>query len=410
MKPSIRSIAARVFTHPKYPKKGGNPVTIFVLPPPVVSYSSSSLTFSNHLPSCSGTSVLDPSSPAVDLRKKLAQSCKWESVIVEYGICPDDVTQMSEPHQLQLQRQKIQPPRLHFYMPSGEEVSFCAHAAMGAAMIIYQDQIVKSNRGIVMGTKNDGLVCSISSPSCMETEEELSSKITFQTCDGNHHTATILSGQRVELTMKHDLKESDVNHEIVAKLLNLVGLKMKHVDTSSIIQKSSSHQTLYKDPPSPHLQYPMVNSSVSRYKTLVPIQTLDLLHSATNPKDVNEFRILCDAIGSTGLYLYAPVIPSSSSCSSDHLNHHNHVEELECRQFPRASGYPEDPATGIAASALACSLYKRGMGQGEYIVNQGTAMKRHSRCIVRINGNDHEDGDGGGGLIYCSGIVEMDDE
>ena len=29
------------------------------------------------------------------------------------------------------------------------------------------------------------------------------------------------------------------------------------------------------------------------------------------------------------------------------------VLRYECRQFPRASGYPEDPATGIAAAALA---------------------------------------------------------
>lgn len=373
MKSSIRSIAARVFTHPKYPKMGGNPVTIFVLPPVASPSSSSSSTLSS----------LDQSA----LRKKLAQSCLWESVIVDYGsIHTDNLENNSKDtaavvvdslQKEQQQQQRIQPPRLHFYMPSGEEVSFCAHAAMGAAMVIYQqDSIIQNDQN---------------------------SKITFQTCDGVHHSATIfLHNQRVELTMKHDLKENQVDHDIVAKLLHLVGLKMEHVDTAAFVQgPSTPSETMEMMEPhqhSPPLPYPLVNSSVSRYKTLVPIATLDILHSATNPKDADEFRTLCDSIGSTGLYLYSPV-----PTLTENSGHDDHPYEFECRQFPRASGYPEDPATGIAASALACSLYKRGMGQKEgelFIIHQGTAMKRPSRCLVKI----HDD------LVFCSGSIELDEK
>ena len=55
----------------------------------------------------------------------------------------------------------------------------------------------------------------------------------------------------------------------------------------------------------------------------------------------------------------------------------------ECRQFPRASGYPEDPATGIAAGALACHLYHHhDMDLPAYKFYQGTAMRKSSLIVV----------------------------
>lgn len=65
---------------------------------------------------------------------------------------------------------------------------------------------------------------------------------------------------------------------------------------------------------------------------------------------------------------------------------------FECRQFPKSSGYSEDPATGIAAGALASSLHKRQImchnseswGSGNYHVFQGTAMGRPSKIHVKI--------------------------
>jgi predicted PhzF superfamily epimerase YddE/YHI9 len=65
---------------------------------------------------------------------------------------------------------------------------------------------------------------------------------------------------------------------------------------------------------------------------------------------------------------------------------------FECRQFPRFSGYSEDPATGIAAGALAASFRKRQLmcpsgesgGNSNYDIHQGTAMGRPSKIIVKI--------------------------
>jgi hypothetical protein len=59
------------------------------------------------------------------------------------------------------------------------------------------------------------------------------------------------------------------------------------------------------------------------------------------------------------------------------------------RQFPRASGYPEDPATGVAAAALAVSLYQHQQQQQNvwptttsFRFHQGTAMGKPSMILV----------------------------
>lgn len=89
----ILKVSARAFVSPvaggggsssgSAAKSGGNPVTIF-----------------------------SPSSPSTkltqELRSRLAQTCTWESVVVEP--CQDDLTVS----------------QFSFFMPSGEEVSFCA--------------------------------------------------------------------------------------------------------------------------------------------------------------------------------------------------------------------------------------------------------------------------------------------
>ena len=77
----ILQVSARAFVSPTA-EGGGNPVTIF--------YPSSSGEFT------------------ANIRSKLAQTCDWESVVVEPCQSDLSVSQFS------------------FFMPSGEEVSFCA--------------------------------------------------------------------------------------------------------------------------------------------------------------------------------------------------------------------------------------------------------------------------------------------
>jgi trans-2,3-dihydro-3-hydroxyanthranilate isomerase len=118
------------------------------------------------------------------------------------------------------------------------------------------------------------------------------------------------------------------------------------------------------------LNLPIVNASTSRVKTLVPL-TSPAIVNALKP-DFSRMEALCAKIGSTGLYPFA--------CDwEDERTYH-------ARQFPRDSGYPEDPATGIAASALIYGLQHYGLiGTRRTIrVRQGEAMGRPSRIAVTL--------------------------
>jgi len=55
-------------------------------------------------------------------------------------------------------------------------------------------------------------------------------------------------------------------------------------------------------------------------------------------------------INSTGIYLYST---ATIRDDDNDVNTDNKSEiAFECRQFPKSSGYSEDPATCIAAGAL----------------------------------------------------------
>ena len=120
---------------------------------------------------------------------------------------------------------------------------------------------------------------------------------------------------------------------------------------------------------------PVQNARTSRVKTLIPLaSTADL--DALEPQ-VEKIEALCERIGSTGLYPYA-VFDADK-------------QVFDARQFPRASGYPEDAATGIAASALSFGLLANGMVEASertITIRQGRAMKRPSQISVRFSLDD----------------------
>ena len=117
---------------------------------------------------------------------------------------------------------------------------------------------------------------------------------------------------------------------------------------------------------------PIVNASTSRVKTLIPLGSADALNRVQ--PDFARIEALCDDLGSTGLYPFAPV----------DLEH----QVFEARQFPKASGYPEDAATGIAASALAFGLLEHRLvaaTDAEISIYQGRAMGQLSRIRVAFD-------------------------
>ncbi|ANN76927.1 PhzF family phenazine biosynthesis protein [Bordetella flabilis] len=107
----------------------------------------------------------------------------------------------------------------------------------------------------------------------------------------------------------------------------------------------------------------MVNAATSRMKTLVRLPDVRTLN-ALRP-DFAAIESVCEAIGSTGLYPYAFDGEGGVLAPTAHA-----------RQFPKASGYPEDAATGIAASAL------WGYLAGQGIIDAGTAANPVT-CTIR---------------------------
>jgi PhzF family phenazine biosynthesis protein len=120
------------------------------------------------------------------------------------------------------------------------------------------------------------------------------------------------------------------------------------------------------------LDLPIQNAVTSRIKTLVPVRHLDRLNALT--PDFSTIDAVCIKIGSTGLYPYAA--------------HDQSGQTFDARQFPRSSGYQEDAATGIAASALAFGLLASGMiepNSKPVRIMQGRAMGSLSQIEVQLS-------------------------
>lgn len=197
--------------------------------------------------------------------------------------------------------------------------------------------------------------------------------VSFLTAGDRIRYDALVTKNEVQLIMHQQHTESECNNKsfTLVDFLSALGL-----DMSDVLSENANDWPLF------------LNSSVARPKTLIPISSIQRLHAATPPRNADKFRDMCDSIESTGVYLYSPV-PTTGIGTATTKKKMN--IEFECRQFPRWSGYPEDPATGTAAGALAACLHKRQMmhsrcGSGEscYICYQGTAMGRPSKIQVAI--------------------------
>ncbi len=151
--------------------------------------------------------------------------------------------------------------------------------------------------------------------------------------------------------------------------------------------------------PSGGPSYTMHNASTSRVKTLVALPSVAMLDGLR--PDFARMADACTAIESTGLYPYAEGAPDADG-----------IPVYHARQFPRASGYPEDAATGIAAAALWGYLTSEGplAGAGSPLpsiaVRQGDAMGRPSE--IRIAPRVDDRGQPAG--CWLSGQVEWSKE
>ena len=186
---SLQKIDARVFC---LGNKGGNPVTIFASPKPL------------------------PGS----LQKELAESCDWESVMVG--------TESSSSF-----------PTMAFFMPSGEEVSFCAHAAIGGAIAMGEDSGSWDFRAAMTG---ETFKVDTKSVGDGDTTDSASSSCCLHMKDVQFEEAPLGKGGMSSLE-----------------------------EWSNRLSWSSTEKTV------------PTNASVARPKTLVELESVDAVHNAGTP-------------------------------------------------------------------------------------------------------------------------------
>lgn len=108
--------------------------------------------------------------------------------------------------------------------------------------------------------------------------------------------------------------------------------------------------------------------SVSRPKLIVPVRQAGAVHAAQ--PDFPVLWSLCSRLETTGAYAFAPHPDGDPA-------------HLVARQFPVDAGYPEDPATGVAAAALAAYLASQHRpaqpSWTRITIDQGDAMHAPSR-------------------------------
>jgi PhzF family phenazine biosynthesis protein len=107
--------------------------------------------------------------------------------------------------------------------------------------------------------------------------------------------------------------------------------------------------------------------SIARAKLLVPLVDAEAVHAAR--PDPDRLAELCRAVGATGAYVFAP-------------HPDGRPDHLVARQFPVDAGVAEDPATGVAAGALAAYLAS-ATAWSAVENDQGDAMGRPSRLQAR---------------------------
>ena len=213
-----------------------------------------------------------------------------------------------------------------FWVPN-HEMSMCGHATVGAVWLLHQTGCLLRDR-LLIQTRSGQVRVRIARDPAGSAAVEISQPV-----------------GRIEPLLHAPLSGNDIHGEIF-DALGITGAQL-----------------------APH---PIQNACTSRVKTLIPIASpADL--DALQPR-FERIEALCERIGSTGLYPYATFDASR--------------QIFDARQFPRASGYPEDAATGIAASALSFGLLANGMVEAStrtITIRQGRAMKRPSQISVRFS-------------------------
>jgi len=113
---------------------------------------------------------------------------------------------------------------------------------------------------------------------------------------------------------------------------------------------------------------PIQSVATSRFKLMVPLASKQIVYGLQ--PDFEYLWDLCDQYDTTGFYPFAQEVEDGRPV-------------FYARQFPKRAGYPEDPATGVAASALGAYLTRHRVlpvaeGWNSFTIRQGEAMGKPS--------------------------------
>jgi len=241
--------------------------------------------------------------------------------------------------------------RIRFFVPN-HEMEMCGHATVGALWLLRRNGLWTTPQARVETLS--GLVNVVTS---VVTSVATSAVASAQGTDA----------ERIEVSQPEGVVYAITDAALIDSLTKVLNLR-----------------------PGDMMPLSVLNSKTSRIKTLIALRSPDVLH-ALRP-DFAAVEAICTALDSTGLY------PFAVDDSQRHVFH--------ARQFPRSSGYHEDAATGIAATALLYGLrhYGFSFAAGESItVRQGLAMGRPSEISVRFA----NPADGFHAGCWLSGAVEL---
>lgn len=121
--------------------------------------------------------------------------------------------------------------------------------------------------------------------------------------------------------------------------------------------------------------YPIQSVATSRQKLMVPLKDRETLDSLQ--PNFEYLWQLCDDYDTTGFYPFSPGQTGDGT------------PVFFARQFPKRAGYDEDPATGVAASALGAYLIETvglptQQGWNSFRILQGFAMGKPSIITSEI--------------------------
>jgi predicted PhzF superfamily epimerase YddE/YHI9 len=249
-------------------------------------------------------------------QQRLAQTCECESVVVNRHL-----------------------NQLSFFIPTGEQVSFCAHGAIGGAM-------------------------QLAGPLTDKTE----SFVQFCAVQQNAvYHATRHDRDIMSLQMTTPWTEAPIIYPPALHRILRISAQLQRSDVTSVSDNAPT----------------FCNAATGRPKTLVYIRSLEALEKAHVPYDDKYFKKACDSLQSTGICLY-------TECPGD-----DRTKLFECRQL--LPGYLDDPTTGVTALAASIDhrqLKLRGMFSNaaenqlavssslRYLLNQVTAKGQTSLTMV----------------------------